>query len=370
MRRNEFFSQLIIFLAVSTLPFIKIHLLKIDGPETQLEYIKAYFLIQFIVPLIDGGAYWRDIRGRIQEKIDTTLQGLSGWAFLAALTFATFDMKIALIILLSGALAWYNYTLQILRIESQSTRYYSERLLKIFIDLLLICLIYFLLESVNIYTILVSELLAVVITISIRKKHVAFQGVVTPFIFERPSNSDFAYVTLKTLRAHIFRVTIPYIYIESSIARIFIFILIYEIGTQFIATTFMRSLLDSKIVIKKALLVYAITIPLQIVILVYLGELLTFELAWIELICITFAGSARVLSIYTFTAVKNAYKLVTYSNNLILGVAIMLLSLAIALPKTDDIQYSILMTYFSIETLISLALIMIVEKKRIYGVKQ
>ena len=358
------------FLAVSTLPFIKIHLLKIDGPETQLEYIKAYFLIQFIVPIIDGGAYWRDIRGRIQDKIDTTLQGLSGWAFIAALSVATFDIKIALIILLSGALAWYNYTLQILRIESQSTRYYGERLLKIFIDLLLICSIYLLLESVNIYTVLLSELLAVIITISVRKKHVAFQGVVTPFIFQRPLNNDFAYVALKTLRAHIFRVTIPYIYIESSIARIFIFILIYEIGAQFIATAFMRSLLDAKLIIKKALLIFAVTIPLQIGILVQLGALLTFELVWIELICITFAGSARVLSIYTFTAVKNAYRLVTFSNNIILSVAIILLLLAVVLPKTDDVQYSILMTYFLIETLVSLALIMIVEKRRIYGVKQ
>ena len=361
IKRN--IKSLLLFGAVTILPILKIYSLGLHNIDAQSAYIRIYFWLQFLTPIIDFGYYWSGIRSKLEgNQLQRRQYEFSIFGFILAASFIYVDFIIALLLILATFTAWYNYRLQIFRIDGQTSNYYKLRLSKISIDFIfLLTLIYF--SSVSVNNLLLLEIFAILISgLYFGRKGLMVNGFGFSY-FGSLFTFNYLYTLIKVVKANFIRILIPIVFIESGFESLLFVILIYELAAQYLSIEKVKDLLDGKFNVSYLLLIYILSIPLQFYFILAISDFFDWNFNILEIISILVGGTARIFSVYGFRAIKlNGFNYVLFLNILmtLYGFALIYV-FTMLIPGIIEPTW-LLMCYYSVEFMVGYFVIITFEK--------
>ena len=305
MTKKHQIKSLVFFALVTVLPVLKVYLLGAFDEGEQAKYIQVYFWLQFLIPLIDFGYYWSVVRRSVvDDRIVSELRGLSLISILLVFAFLPVNTLYSQLILLATITAWYNFRLQVFRIQGDSNTYYSMRMGKVLLDGLFV-LGLFLMSALTVEMLLIVEfvsvfLVGVVLTVK--------EGVKNSFYFfgwGRLFSFDYLYSILKVLRSNIVRLLIPLFFVNQGVEGVLFMVLFYELIAQYLSIEKLKDLLAGNVRVLFYVVVYIFSLPAQYFGIYFLAGLMSWEFGWLEICCVLLGGAARIFSTYTLKAVKS-----------------------------------------------------------------
>jgi len=367
MRKSKLIKSFLFFLLVTALPLLKIFLLGAFDSDEQVKYIKIYFWLQFLVPVVDLGYYWSIVRVYIDEKQVATLKNkfnLVGFSFV--LFVLPFSIFYAQLLMLAVVTAWYNFNLQIFRIEGSIRSYYFSRFGKIFLDIVFVLILFFI-SDLSVEKLIAAEFFAIsIVSIFIFLKNNTGEGMFT-FSCSSLLSLDYMYVIIKVLRSNLCRLLIPFLFFGESLEYILFAVLFYELAAQYFSIEKLQSLLAGKIKVFFYLLVYLFSLPVQYVLIFFLGEFMHWNFGFVEISCVIFGGAARIFSVYTLNIVKNsAFNLLVYINVFLVVFGVIEMYSFYALYTGEASAKLSLLLFYAVEALVGLGLVIWVEGLRIF----
>ena len=347
-----------------SLPLLKIYLLGVFDNDEQLKYIRIYFWLQFLIPIIDFGYYWSAVRKKVTslQPHENTL-GINLVGVLLACAVLPLGSLYVILFLLATVTAWYNFRLQIARIEGNTQVYYNARLAKVLIDILFIVSLCFF-SQLTVEKIIISEIFAVLcVAYSLNNyqlnKQCFFLSLKKGFSF------DYLYMILKVFRASLLRLLIPFLFIGEGIEKVLMSVLFYEILAQYLSIEKIKDLLDGKARVCLWLAIYMTSLPLQYFLVYFVGMIMGWEFGTIELICILFGGAARIFSVYTLNVIKhNDFNLLVCLNIGLVVLGLVVLYGVYQFYQGENAALLSLLLFYSLEAVIGLGLVLWVERSK------
>ncbi len=365
MIRKKQIESLAFFVLVTALPVIKVALLGEFDSEEQRKYIRVYFWIQFLIPIIDFGYYWTAVRLQVVDSVGVEkYRAFSFVGILLALIAVPIDILYTQLLLLATVTAWYNFRLQIFRINGDTQAYYYMRFSKVALDAVLVCSL-FLFSLLTVETLLIVELISLVFVgagLTIKENtgvKVYFFGLGRFFSF------DYLYTLLKVSRSSLVRLLIPFLFLGQGVEGILFMVLFYELVAQYLSIEKLKDLLLDNVRVVACALFYFVSLPVQ-----YLGiDILAVIMAWdfgpLEICCVILGGSARIFSIYTLKAIKkDGFDLLVWLNVFLLFFGVIEI-FSFQQFVADGAAQLALLTFYGVEALFSVSVVFWFERSKL-----
>ena len=365
MKIKSLSKAIVFFVLVTALPILKVFLLGEYDSGEQQKYIRLYFWLQFLVPMIDLGFYWSFIR---QKVIDgdgiKNSYGFSSFGLLLSLILLPFDLLYSLLVLLATVTAWYNFRLQTLRIDGESAKYYLMRMSKVSLDIVFV-FAFFSLDTLNVGFILLGELLAVFVVVASLIKQDGLRSKIHLLGFGGLFSLDYFYTVLKVLRSNIARILLPFVFVGQGVEGILFAVLFYELMAQYLSIEKLRDLLEGKINVIACLLAYLFSLPFQYVGVYMFAKTMSWNFGVLEILCVMLGGSARIFSIYTLNIIKEkAFGVLVYLNFFLVIFAVLEIYSVHKLTQVESAAQISLLVFYGVEALVGLGLIVWLEMSK------
>jgi len=332
-----FKSQLwrILLFALSIVgPFIKVRIIgAVSDLDIQLQYVSYYFAIQFFTPLVDFGASWSSIRGYIERK-DAFLLFITPVGAIAGVAVGLFFFEYGLVILISLAMAIFNYHLQVLRLVGKPLQFYLYKIFRLALDIALIFTVFILAsfdETAILSYVLSGELLSVSIILFLM--YISTSADVS-YIFKGvyfAGARDYTFLILKILRANFFRLSAPFVFDAPQFIKVFYLLLLYELVIQFANAEYIRKIVDKGLNFRYASLAWGVSIPVQILFLYAFSLFMDWNFSLFEYFCIFYMGSISVYSIFSFRIISlggyDSFRRIVFWDLLVKGAMVAILYL-------------------------------------------
>lgn len=363
MRRRKVIKSLLFFTLVTMLPVLKVFLLGAFEAGEQEKYIRIYFWLQFLVPIVDLGYYWSLVRGYVTSGcIERNVNKLSIVGFFAALALFPYNTLYAQLLLLASVTAWYNFNLQVFRIQGKTGIFYKMRMSKVVIDISLLVVLY-VVNKLSVELLLITELLSVVLVMSVLMYKEGVRGNILTFSTHRTFSFDYLYMILNVVRSNFIRLLIPIIFLNQGLERLLFALLFYELVAQYISIEKLKDLLAGKINVLLYTVLYISSIPFQILAIFSLGKIMAWNFGMLEIFCIILGGSARIFSIYTLNVVKNnAFNLLVCMNVFFVVLGAASVYLFQQFYNGASLAQLVLLTFYAAEAIVGLSLVVFLER--------
>ena len=159
-------ASIIVFIVMVTGPFYKAYLIGEFSISLQSMYLLTFFVLQFVIPICNTGLSWKNTRRYIEEKDEKPFYLSYPTILLLPVVFFA-GTYILLVYLLAVSHSCINYYLQIKRLEGRKYLFMSARISKVLLDVSFLTAILYKLSDITIVHIILLELTAVLLIISV-----------------------------------------------------------------------------------------------------------------------------------------------------------------------------------------------------------
>lgn len=295
--------RIVLFATSVVGPFIKVRILgTVAGSDVQLLYVSYYFAVQFFTPLVDFGASWSSIRTHLENKEDFVLF-FTPLGILIGVAVCAFFIEYGLVILIATAMAFFNYHLQVFRLQGETVTFYIFKISRLVLD---IAFLFALLkvtqnsEETILKYVLSGELFAIlIILVVIRWKNPSDIFYKFQLVFFANAK-DFSFLILKIIRANFLRLISPFLFGNLQFVKFFYLLLLYELIVQFANAEYLRRIVDKGVNFKYIFLACAASVPLQFLTLKVFSLFMEWEFTLFEYVCVIIIGSISVYSVFSF----------------------------------------------------------------------
>ena len=300
------FSRIFLFVVSILGPVVKVRIVgEVANLDIQLLYIGYYFAIQFFTPLSDLGASWSSIRNHLEKK-DNFVFFFSPVGVLFGVLVSAISPNFGLIILISVAMAFLNYHLQVFRILGQINKFYICKITRLTFDLLLLLIVASfstILENNFITYVLSAELFSICLVLLFLKLKKTDQ---ITYIFKKiffSGSYDYSFVVLKVIRANYVRLLSPLMFENLQFSKFFYCLLLYELVVQYANNEYLKKIINKGINFKYVFTLAILSVPLQISALWAFALFMTWEFSILEYVCLAWMGSITIYSVFSYRLV-------------------------------------------------------------------
>jgi|GEM_PF-6757462 len=363
MKIRHLVESLFFFALVTSLPLLKVFLLGNFDSYEQSKYIKVYFWLQFLVPIVDFGYYWSIVKSRVTDNIVTKYSSnlnLIGVVF--ALMLLPVNFFYSQLLLLATVTAWYNFRLQILRIEGLSRAYYFMRLSKMFLDVIFVFSLY-MLSVLSVELLVMAEFLSVIVVMLVVSHREHFDSSIFIFNYSRFFSFDYLYTLLKVVRSNFLRLSIPLVFFGQGLEGVLFAILFYELFAQYLSIEKLKDLLEGKVKVITFLIIYIISLPVQYGGIYSVAQVMGWHFEVLDIICIILGGAARIFAVYTLNIVKNnSFDLLVFLNVFFVLFGVVEIFAYKEIFIVENPAQLALLTFYGVEFFVGLGLIIWLER--------
>jgi hypothetical protein len=353
------------FLLITALPVFKVFLLGEFDAEAQSQYIRVYFWLQFLVPVVDFGYYWAAVRGEVSANRSVeSYRSFSCFGLVLAFLFLFVDPFFTCLFLLVTITAWYNFRLQIFRINGSTKVYYCMRLSKVALDALFVCVL-FLFSVLTVEMLLLVEFLSIfVIAFGLAVKE-GFGFKLSFFVFGKILSFDYLYCILSVSRSSLVRLLLPFVFFGEGVENVLFVVLFYELVAQYLSIEKLKDLLSGKVKVLSFVVFYFCSLPVQYFGIGILADIMVWEFGVLEVVCVVIGGSAKIFSVYTLKAIKNnGFDLLVWLNVFIVVFGVVEI-FSFQQFVADGAAQLALLTFYGVEALFSVSVVFWFERSKL-----
>ena len=290
------------FLLTLSIPFVKTFLLGEIDTNLQRQFIIYFFVIQFVTPIINFGLGWAKIRKFIECGQQEVFQVAKPTILLIAI-LPLFSFKAFIIAIICLLNTYFTFNLQILRLKGSRWTYYGLRLGRGLLEIVSVLTFVYSATSKTISIFILFELLVLIIITTVMFVYLNDKIKIDKRYF--PYSRDFAYMAIKTVKANMFRITLPFLFPYVSFDKLFFILLGYEMVSQFVSINFSVQLMKNPTSIRLLLIFCLITLPFQILSILTITHVFQWTVEIQEIIFILIVGNVSLLTTAIISLIKN-----------------------------------------------------------------